>query len=84
MSEHTCPSCGSSGLVKGALQSTGAIRFRPMNARFLTFRTADIAVQAAMCPGCGAIALHGDVEKMEHLRSAPSRSGSVSNTGVDV
>lgn len=62
-----CPKCPGTSLVEGALQSTGSVRFRPASAKFLTFRTADIAIRAAMCPHCGHVALVGDPNKLRLL-----------------
>ena len=55
------------------MQSTGAVRFRPNEIKFMTFHTADISVEAHMCVGCGAITLLGDVEKLRLVRSTPAR-----------
>ncbi len=70
MSQDACPSCGKPALVRGALQSTGSVRFRPFQAKFLTFRTADIAIQAHMCASCGCVVLLGDAHKLEQLKSS--------------
>ncbi len=70
MSQDACPSCGKPALVRGALQSTGSVRFRPFQAKFLTFRTADIAIQAQMCASCGCVVLLGDAHKLEQLKSS--------------
>lgn len=64
MQSNKCDRCGSEELVVGAMQSTGTLNFRPFGVPFLTFRTADVAVRAAMCPRCGYLALVGDVEKL--------------------
>ena len=73
MSQNMCPSCGKPSLVTGALQSTGAVRFRPLETKFLTFRTADVAVHASMCSSCGALVLTGDVHKLDLLKNRPGR-----------
>lgn len=59
-----CDRCGSVDMVLGTMQSTGTMNFRPFGVPFLTFRTADIAVRAAMCSQCGHLAFFGDVEKL--------------------
>ncbi len=72
MSLDSCPSCGEPSLVSGTLQSTGAVHFRPLETKFLTFRTADVNVRASMCSACGCVALCGDVEKLRRLQNTPS------------
>ena len=64
MQLNKCDRCGSEEMVLGAMQSTGTLNFRPFGVPFLTFRTADVAVRAAMCSRCGYLALFGDVEKL--------------------
>ena len=73
MSQNDCPQCGATGMAQGLIESTGVIRFRPVQTRFLTFRTGDIAVQAMMCPSCGHIAMAGDCEKLRILTGAQAR-----------
>lgn len=73
MSAMNCASCGSGNLILGTMQSTGALRFRPVNAKFVTLRTADISLDAKMCPQCGHIAVFGDVEKLLQIH-APSET----------
>ncbi len=73
MSQDACPSCGKPSLVRGALQSTGSVRFRPFQAKFLTFRTADIVVHAHMCSSCGSVMLLGDAQKLDQLKSTVPR-----------
>jgi hypothetical protein len=73
MMQYACPRCGATELVSGMMQSTGAVRFRPSEIKFMTFHTADIMVQAHMCAACGAITLLGDVEKLKLVRSTPAR-----------
>ncbi len=72
MSLDSCPSCGEPSLVSGTLQSTGAVRYRPIDAKFLTLHTADVNVRAIMCLACGCVALRGDVEKLKCLQNTPS------------
>jgi hypothetical protein len=64
-------------MVLGTMQSTGTMNFRPFGVPFLTFRTADIAVRAAMCPKCGHMAFFGDCEKLRAI-TQNSSSGRVS------
>jgi hypothetical protein len=67
MGEHRCLRCGSDRLEPGGIQSTGALSFRPENAKFVTLQTADIRVKANMCRQCGTIALVGDPAKVRSL-----------------
>ena len=64
MSADTCHHCGCDSLASGSLLSSGLIKFRPGTAKFLSFRTADIAVKARMCRSCGAISMIGNREKL--------------------
>jgi hypothetical protein len=73
MSFTTCPYCKAAGLVEGSLQSTGSLRFRPAGVKFLTFRTADIAVSSYMCPDCGGITIKGNTEKLELVQETRTR-----------
>ena len=67
MREQKCLHCGSGRLEPGSIQSTGAIYFRPDNAKFMTLKTADIRVTANICLDCGAVVLLGDPAKVEAL-----------------
>ncbi len=67
MTERQCPSCGSTSLEPGHVQSTGAIYFRPDNTRFLTLKTADVRLHANLCTECGVVTLVGNVEKARRL-----------------
>ena len=77
MSQDTCPYCEKASLVRGTLESTGAIRFRPLETKFLTFRTADIDVHASMCSSCGWVGLTGDTEKLNQLKNIHGRHAGV-------
>ena len=81
MSQDNCPACGKSSQIKGTLQSTGFIHFRPSEAKFLTFCTADIPVHANMCSSCGWITLIGNAKKLEQLKYTPCRKESVPSVG---
>lgn len=70
MVHDTCVYCGSNQLADGSVQSTGVVHFRPVGAKFLSFRTADVAVQSRMCLQCGAIHMRGDVEKLREIRTS--------------
>lgn len=72
MTQYACPRCGAVDLVSGSIQSTGAVRFRPTEIKFLTLHTADISVKAHMCVSCGALTLLGDTEKLRLVRNAPA------------
>jgi hypothetical protein len=65
--ETTCLRCGSTDLGTGWVQSTGKVSFRPDDAKFLTYRFADINVGSRMCYECGNIELIGDVKKARSL-----------------
>lgn len=65
--ERKCSECGGTELEPGSIQSTGKIYFRPANAKFLTFRTADIEVKANVCIACGHVQLVANVEKLAAL-----------------
>ena len=64
MNQMNCPGCGGHTLIEGSLCSTGTVRFRPADTKFLTFATADICVTPWMCRDCGQIAMIGDCEKL--------------------
>ena len=68
--ETRCEHCGTSELVLGSMQSTGTMSFRPFGVPFLTFRTADVAVRAAMCTQCGRLSFFGDMEKLRIITQA--------------
>ena len=67
--EPTCNRCGSNELMDGSLNSSGQVRFRPEEVKFLNLRTADISVKTRICMACGSIDLEGDIEKLKLLRS---------------
>ncbi len=62
-----CPYCGGENMQPGGIQSTGKLYFRPANAKFFTFETGDVSIQADLCMDCGAIGLIGDVRKANSL-----------------
>jgi hypothetical protein len=74
MSQEVCPHCRATGMVAGVLESTGTLRFRPLQTRFLTFRTADVAVRAMMCPTCGCVTMMGDSAKLRVLSGTQERT----------
>lgn len=65
--EAKCLSCGGAKLESGTLTSTGALRFRPNNAKFMKLKTANVDVQAKLCLDCGSVALTADIEKVKSL-----------------
>lgn len=67
VSKSTCLVCNGAHLHPGQIQSTGKIHFRPSGAKFLTLKTADVAVQASVCLDCGAIQLSADADKVRDL-----------------
>ncbi len=81
MKQNSCSQCGGTHLVTGMMQSTGAIRFRPLEAKFLTFHTADVTVRANMCASCGWICLVGDTDKLQLVNDGSrSRAGVTDHT----
>ena len=64
---RSCPCCGGNQLEPGSIQSTGRLTFRPDNARFLSMKTADVAVTANICTECGHVMLLGNVQKANEL-----------------
>jgi predicted nucleic-acid-binding Zn-ribbon protein len=65
--EPKCLTCGSTNLESGTLSSTGALHFRPKDAKFMKLTTANVDVQARLCLDCGSVALTSDVEKVKSL-----------------
>ncbi len=63
MSDLICIHCGSHEVETGHVQSTGYLYFRPIQARFLTMKTADIRIHSRMCLSCGSVQLVGDTAK---------------------
>jgi len=61
--ERKCPSCGSTELEPGNVQSTGKVYFRPENAKFLTLGTSNVELSANLCMACGHVMLVGDLRK---------------------
>ena len=61
--ERRCPSCESTELEPGRIQSTGKVYFRPENTKFLTFGTNDVELSANICMNCGNVMLVGDLRK---------------------
>jgi hypothetical protein len=62
-----CAVCTGTNLHPGQIQSTGKTYFRPSDAKFLTLKTADIAVHATVCLDCGAIQLSSDPDRVREL-----------------
>jgi predicted nucleic-acid-binding Zn-ribbon protein len=65
--ERKCPSCGSTNLEPGNIQSTGRIYFRPENTKFLTLGTGDVPITANICTDCGHLMLVGELRKANKL-----------------
>jgi ribosomal protein S27AE len=82
MTQYACPRCGVAELVPGILQSTGTVRFRPSEIKFMTLHTADVALKAHMCVSCGAITLLGDAEKLKLIRSTPEHNTQPAGTSA--
>ena len=62
-----CSACQSEQLEPGAIQSTGKIYFRPENAKFFSFKTANIEIKANLCLACGHVELTADTQKASAL-----------------
>jgi len=69
-----CPLCGSDKVEPGKLESTGRVRFRPDNAKFLKAETANVDVIGLFCTRCGNITLLGDSEKTVRLTESSASS----------
>ena len=67
-SPEKCPSCNSTKIESGSLNSTGKVYFRPEHAKFLKLKTANIDVAANVCMDCGYIILTVDPEKVKALQ----------------
>jgi predicted nucleic-acid-binding Zn-ribbon protein len=65
--ETKCLRCGGTNLEPGALRSTGALHFRPHDAKFLKLKTANVDVDAQLCLDCGTVSLTSDVRKVKSL-----------------
>jgi len=65
--DRKCPSCGSEKLEPGTSQSTGKVYFRLKNTKFLSLKTANIAIQGNICIDCGIITLVGDKQQAKSL-----------------
>lgn len=65
---NSCPHCTGARMASGRLESTGKVHFKPDDTRFLTLKTSNVDVTAALCLDCGAISLFGDAEKAADLQ----------------
>ena len=65
--DRKCPSCGSTCLEPGAIQSTGKVYFRPENTSFFTLNTADVPIEASLCMDCGYVMMIGDLRKANKI-----------------
>ncbi len=62
-----CVACGHSLLIKGKVQSTGNVYFKPARTRFFTFLQGMVKLEACVCPRCGFVQLFADAEKLDRL-----------------
>ncbi len=62
-----CVACGHSRLVRGRVQSTGNVYFKPAHTRFLTLHQSLVRVEARVCPRCGYVQMFTDTEQLAHL-----------------
>lgn len=67
-SRARCASCGHGELVEGRLQGTGRLYFRPEGVSFWTLAEPMVETAARVCPACGHVQIHADVEKLKKLR----------------
>ncbi len=65
--EKKCPSCGSTRLEAGTIQTAGRVNFRPENTKFFTLGTGDVPIEANICMECGVMLLVGDLTKATKL-----------------
>ena len=66
-SQRKCPSCSSTNLEPGTIQSTGRIHFRPENTNFFTLSTNEVAIVSNVCLDCGNVMLVADTRKAAKL-----------------
>lgn len=69
-----CIACGHSRLVKGTVQSTGRVYFRPDKTRFFTLSEGLVAVEARVCPQCGFVQTFADTAKLDRLLTEGDRA----------
>ena len=62
-----CVNCGGTQMESGTLHSTGSVYFRPSDAKFMKFKTANIDVFSNICLNCGYVNLIGDLGKLKEL-----------------
>jgi excisionase family DNA binding protein len=71
-----CVACGHSRLVRGRVQSTGYVYFKPARTRFLTLHQSLVRVEARVCPRCGFVQMFTDTGLLAHLlRNEDMREG---------
>ena len=63
-----CAVCGNAELVEGRLQGTGKLYFKPAQTKFWVLAESLVETKARVCPACGCVQLHADVEKLGRLR----------------
>ena len=62
-----CAVCGHSQTIRGRIQSTGNVYFKPSRTRFFTLAQSLVGIEARVCARCGVVQLFTDVEKMDRL-----------------
>ena len=62
-----CVACGHSRLVRGRVQSTGRVYFKPDHTRFLTLHQSLVGVEARVCPKCGFVQMFTNTEHLGRL-----------------
>ncbi|MBN1360830.1 MAG: hypothetical protein JW993_09570 [Sedimentisphaerales bacterium] len=76
--EKKCLRCGGTNLEPGHIQGICGLHFQPKNVKSCTLRTADVLIEANLCPDCGTLELVGDIRKARSLTANPdgkARSG---------
>ena len=62
-----CAVCGHSHMIKGRVQSTGNVYFKPAHTRFFTLSQSLVGIEAHACPRCGFVQLFTDPGKLDKL-----------------
>ena len=74
MARGRCGSCGNAELVDGRLQGTGKLYFKPAKTKFWVLAESLVETKARVCPVCGCVQLHADVDKLKRLRPGEDRT----------
>jgi hypothetical protein len=74
--EKKCPSCGSTRLEPGTLQTAGRVNFRPENTKFFTLGTGDVSVEARHLYGLRRDAVDRGSDQSQQTRGLATARGS--------